>query len=136
MRRGRVWQKLQSRAGVALYLQFLIVLVLFMTVISAAIQVGGVLAIKKGIEDTATEMARYIELEGAVNQAVSAEFARLKSVTGVDCEMDIDGAFASGKKLQLESTFTVTITGEGRIFELPVPLIAKATGRSEVYHKR
>lgn len=131
----RIWAKLKDKRGMSQYLEFMIAFVMLMTIIATAIEVAGVLSIKKGIEDTATETARYIELRGEIDSAVYREFDRLKDVTGVDCELSVDGDYCSGKKLQLEAPFTVTVQAQGHIFSVKVPLTAKATGRSEVYHK-
>lgn len=131
----RIRMKLKDRRGMSQYLEFMIAFVMLMTVIATGLEVAGVMSLKKGIEDTATETARYIELRGAVDSAVYREFDRLKNVTGVDGDLSVDGDFFSGKKLQLEAPFTVTVKAEGHIFTVKVPLIAKATGRSEVYHK-
>lgn len=128
-------RKLKSKSGIALYLEYMIILLMMMSVIATALEVAGVMSVKKGIEDMATETARYVELRGAADDSVYGEFARLKSVTGVDAELSIDGEFSSGRKLQLEAPFTVTVDAEGHIFNIPVPLVAKATGRSEVYQK-
>ena len=126
---------MEEQKGMAQYVYFLIVFFMLMVVIATAMEVAGVLAVKKGIEDMATETARYIELRGAVNDEVYSEFERLKGVTGVDAELSVTGDFSSGSKLQLEAPFTVTVEATGHIFNLDVPLVAKATGRSEVYHK-
>lgn len=132
----RLREKLASKRGFSgQYVSFLIVFLMLMVIIATAVEVAGVFTVKKGIEDMATETARYIELRGAVGGAVNSEFARLKSVTGVDAEFTVDGDFSSGGKLQLEAPFTVTVTAEGHLFYIDIPLVAKATGRSEVYHK-
>ncbi|WP_101909048.1 DUF4320 family protein [Marasmitruncus massiliensis] len=131
----RVRAKLKSRCGMSQYLEFMIALMMLLTLIATGIETWGVLSLKKGIEDTATETARYIELRGAVDSAVYDEFNRLRSVTGIDGELSVEGDFYSGKKLQLEAPFTVTVSAVGHLFYLDVPLKAKATGRSEVYHK-
>lgn len=131
----QVCKLLRSKRGMSQYISFSIVTLMLMAVIATAMEVAGIFTLKKGLEDTATEIARYIELRGAVNSAVYSEFDRLKSVTGVPAQMNVDGQFQSSGKLQLESSFTVTLTASGRLFYLDVPLVAKATGRSEVYHK-
>lgn len=131
----RIWKVLRSKRGMSQFLGFSISMLMLMVVIATAIEVAGILTLKKGLEDTATEIARYIELRGAVNGAVYSEFDRLKSVTGVPAQINVDGQFQSGGKLQLEAPFTVTLTATGKLFHLDVPLVAKATGRSEVYHK-
>lgn len=131
----RIRMKLKDKRGMSQYLEFMIAFVMLMTVIATGIEVAGVLSLKKGIEDTATETARYIELRGEVDSTVYHEFDRLKSVTGIVGELYVEGDFYSGKKLQLEAPFTVTVSAVGHLFYLDIPLKAKATGRSEVYHK-
>lgn len=131
----RILKKLKSRRGLEQILYSMVIAYLFMVLVSFGIEVTGVVVQKKGIEDMATETARYIELRGAVNDAVYNEFERLKSVTGVECELEVDGDFSSGQTLQLEAPFTVTVTTDTHLLLLDIPLVAKATGRSEVYHK-
>lgn len=117
------------------YIQVMLVSVMIATLISFGIQVWTLLSLKGDMSDTAVELARFIELHGAVDSEVYDEFDRLKHVTGAECDLDIDGDYYSGSKLQLEAPFTVTVTSVGHLFKIPVHLNAKATGRSEVYHK-
>jgi len=130
----RVLRKLKSKRGSG-YIQFMVSTLMLMTILATFLEVAGLFVIKGSIQSIANETARYIELRGALNSAVYSEFDRLKGVTGVDAALSVDGDFSSGGKLHLEAPFTVTVSAEGHIFHLDVPLLGKATGRSEVYHK-
>lgn len=129
-------KKLRCRRGMSQYISFLVVLFMLMTVIAASLDIAELYTMKKSLDNVATETARYIELRGAVNDAVYSEFERLKATVGPeDATLTVDGDFSSGNTLQLEAPFTVTVSDTGNLFLIEIPLIGKATGRSEVYKK-
>lgn len=93
------------------------------------------------LNSMAHEVARVAEIRGEIGSAVNAELARLKSISRLDPDMTVRGSFiGSSRKMQLDSEFTVILTEEtsfgiGGMFEVKVPITAKAVGRSEMYWK-
>ncbi len=78
----RLCKKLRERRGMNEYIQVMLVSVMIATLISFGIQVWTLLSLKGDMSDTAVELARFIELHGAVDSEVYNEFDRLKHVTG------------------------------------------------------
>ncbi|SBV91270.1 conserved exported hypothetical protein [uncultured Eubacteriales bacterium] len=91
------------------------------------------------LHSMASELARYVELRGKVDDAVYTELQRLETATGVTADLQISASYISGtSKIQYGNTFNVTLSssgyiGLGGIVSIPIPLHSTVSGRSEQY---
>ena len=113
-----------------------ILLVLAISVFSVAFQ-------SNKLTTMASDLARYIEVQGQVNETqVNTELQRLSIAANLEnVNVTIDASYiGSSNRLQFGSSFTVTLSytskiGVGGIVSLPVPLHSSVVGRSERYWK-
>lgn len=96
---------------------------------------------KQELDTAATEIARYIEIKGAVNSDVYEYIEEIKDVINMDFNCSIDADYYGGsKKIQLEKKFKVTLSydskfGIGGVISVPLPIKGHAYGVSEKYIK-
>lgn len=90
----------------------------------------------------AHELARYIEVRGEITSDTDIEFNRLLAASTLkDATYTIDADFISGSnKLAFNEAFEVYVKSTsnanmGGVVSVPVTIVGKATGRSEVYWK-
>ncbi len=128
---ARVKKKLLSRSGSGEYVAALVGFIILVIVIATVLEVYGILMTKRDCEEVAGEITRYIEIKGAFDNLARSEFERICEVDRLDATLSV----TKSGRIQLEDEFTVTVETTDYIFTVPVHLNAKATGRSEVYHK-
>ena len=128
---------LGNKDGAGTYIELTILFLVVMMLLTTSVSFLNVYAKHNLVNVMAHELARYVEIKGAIDGGTYAEFERLKSASGYhNAQVDFD---RSGK-LSLEEPFTVTVSvpekfGIGSIQVIPVTVKAVATGRSEVYWK-
>lgn len=115
----------------------IMLLVVFLMV--SFISVIGVANQGMRLHSMASELARYIELRGKIDDAVYTELGRLETVSSITADLQISADYISGTaKIQYGNTFRVTLSssghiGLGGIVSIPIPLHSTVSGRSEQY---
>lgn len=135
--RRKICAVLKDRRGASAFADMSVMVIVFMMLLALTISFMNIYAKHNLTNTMAHEMARYIEIKGTIDSDTNAEFARLKQTSGFE---SATVSFDKSGKLDLEESFTVTVTvqerfGIGGIQVIPVEVKAIATGRSEVYQK-
>ena len=106
-------------------------------VIALAVKVFPVYITKIQLDNYAHELVREAEISGRIGSETSQRERTLNEKTGLSPNV----SWSESGKLQLNKEVTVTVTLErniglfGGFGSFPVRLQARATGKSEVYHK-
>lgn len=115
-----------------------VVLVLCTTlVIALAVKVFPVYITKMQLDNFANELVREAEISGEIGSETRRRELTLKEKTGLNPIV----SWSESGKIQLNEEVTVTVTLErnigmfGGFGSFPVRLQARASGKSEVYHK-
>ena len=133
---GNILKKLlKSRRGEG-YFDILIVVLVVVMVISLIIAVAPVVSAKIQLDNYADELVREAEISGRIGSETTARAQVLSERIGIIPKI----TWSRVGKVQLNQEFTVTCTytmniGFGEFGSFPVTLTAKASGKSEVYHK-
>ena len=133
---GNILTKLlKSRRGEG-YFDILIVVLVVVMVISLIIAVAPVVSAKIQLDNYADELVREAEISGRIGSETTARAQVLSERIGIIPKI----TWSRVGKVQLNQEFTVTCTytmniGFGEFGSFPVTLTAKASGKSEVYHK-
>ncbi|MEG0273145.1 MAG: DUF4320 family protein [Hydrogenoanaerobacterium sp.] len=95
---------------------------------------------KQALDTAATEIARYIEIKGAVNREVFNYVEEIKNTINLNFDFSVDANYTGSQNIQLEDKFTVTLTydtkfGIGGIMSIPIRITGKGYGVSEKYRK-
>ena len=123
-------KKRRGQMAIDSTVSFLIICALLVLGLSALVVVNQI----STLNTIANELSRFIEIRGSTSGA-EAELSRLCESTGIQVEMAIEGDVKSGK-IQQGAVFTVVLEsnatmGVGGLFKIPIPIIAKSTGRGE-----
>ena len=126
---------MKSRRGEG-YFDILIVVLVVVMVISLIIAVAPVVSAKIQLDNYADELVREAEISGRIGSETTARAQVLSERIGIIPKI----TWSRVGKVQLNQEFTVTCTytmniGFGEFGSFPVTLTAKASGKSEVYHK-
>lgn len=119
------------------YIDVCVLVLCAMLVIALAVQVFPVFIAKNQLDTFATELCREAEISGRVGTETNRRAAILKENTGLSPDI----SWSKTGSLQLNQEVTVTLTLRlniglfGDFGSFPITLKAKATGKSEVYHK-
>lgn len=133
---GIIFKKLiKSRRGEG-YFDIVIVVLVVVMVISLIIAVAPVVSAKIQLDNYVDELVREAEISGRIGSETTARAQVLSERTGIIPKI----TWSRVGKVQLNQEFTVTCTytmniGFGEFGSFPVTLTAKASGKSEVYHK-
>ena len=126
---------LKSRRGEGYFDAVIIVLVVVMA-IALIMAVAPVVSAKIQLDNYADELVREAEISGRIGSETTARAQILSEKTGIFPTIN----WSRTGKIQLNQEFTVTCEyqmdiGFGEFGSFPVTLTAKASGKSEVYHK-
>lgn len=116
-----------------------LIILLVVAVLILTISTIGVANQGMRVHNIATELSRYIELRGRVDNAVYTELERLEQSSGISLTCNIDAQYIPGtQKIQFGDVFTVTLSctgkiGLGGVVSISVPLRSVVSGRSEQY---
>jgi hypothetical protein len=126
---------LKSKRGEG-YIDVVVVVLVAMMVIAMAVKVYPVFVVKSDLNTFANELARVAEIEGRIGSETSAKKNELRASLGIDPVVN----WSTSGSIDLNDEFSLVLTLPADIgfFEFgsfPITLTAKATGRSEVYHK-
>lgn len=107
-----------------------------MMVIALALSIFPAYIAKSQLDTFAEELCREAEICGKIGSETSAREIVLKDKMGIEPDVE----WSKTGKIQLNEEFTVTLTldydlGFGGLSAFPLELKAKASGKSEVYHK-
>lgn len=113
-----------------------ILMLLFISVVGVLLQIGH-------LQSVSSELTRYIEIRGEIGDDTWAELDRLSSVGNMDgVELEVEASYlpSSSSKIQFGESFVITLRytdtlSVGGIVEIPIPIEASVTGRSEKYWK-
>lgn len=126
---------LQSKRGEG-YIDVIVIVLVIMLFITLAVKVFPVFIAKNQLDTFATELVREAEIAGRVGSETTAKANQLKSQIGIEPVI----SWSKTGNIQLNSEVTLTLTlqhdiGFFNFGSFPITLTAKATGKSEVYHK-
>lgn len=126
---------LKSKRGEG-YIDVVVVVLVAMMVIAMAVKVYPVFVVKSDLNTFANELARVAEIEGRIGLETTAKKNELRASLGIDptVSWSISGNIDLNEEFSLVLTLPVDI-GFFEFGSFPITLTAKATGRSEVYHK-
>lgn len=126
---------LKSKRGEG-YIDVVVVVLVAMMVIAMAVKVYPVFVVKSDLNTFANELARVAEIEGRIGSETTAKKNELRASLGIDPTVNwsISGNIDLNEEFSLVLTLPVDI-GFFEFGSFPITLTAKATGRSEVYHK-
>lgn len=119
------------------YIDTVVLVLCTMLVIAFAVKVFPVYITKMQLDNFATELVREAEISGQIGSETSRRERTLKEKTGLNPSV----SWSESGKLQLNDEVTVTVTLErnigmfGEFGSFPIRLQARASGKSEVYHK-
>ncbi len=108
-----------------------------MLVIALAVSVLPVYVTKNKLDTYAAELCREAEIAGRVGSETTMRAQVLSERMGIEPDV----SWSKSGNIQLNQEFTVTVTLQtdlglfGGFGSFPVTLQAKASGKSEVYHK-
>jgi len=126
---------LRSKRGEG-YIDVVVVVLVAMMVIAMAVKVYPVFVVKSDLNTFANELARVAEIEGRIGSETTAKKNELRASLGIDPAVN----WSTSGSIDLNDEFSVVLTlpvdiGFFEFGSFPITLTAKATGRSEVYHK-
>jgi hypothetical protein len=126
---------LKSKRGEG-YIDVVVVVLVAMMVIAMAVKVYPVFVVKSDLNTFANELARVAEIEGRIGSETTAKKNELRASLGIDptVKWSSSGNIGLNEEFSLVLTLPVDI-GFFEFGSFPITLTAKATGRSEVYHK-
>lgn len=119
------------------YIDTVVLVLCTMLVIALAIKVFPVYITKMQLDNFANELVREAEISGRIGSETNRRELTLKEKTGLNPSV----SWSEAGNLQLNTEVTVTVTLErniglfGGFGSFPVRLQARASGKSEVYHK-
>lgn len=118
------------------YIDVIVIVLSVMLVLALAVSVFPVYVAKSQLDTFAQELCREAEICGRIGSETSSRELVLQERLG----LTPDVTWSTTGNIQLNEEFTVTLTEEydigfGGVGSFPVTLTAKATGKSEVYHK-
>lgn len=126
---------LHSKRGEG-YFDIVIVVLVIVMVLALIIAIAPVVSAKIQLDNYADELVREAEIYGRIGSETTARAQVLTERTGIKPTIQ----WSRTGNIQLNQEFTVTCTykmdiGFGEFGSFPITLTAKATGKSEVYHK-
>ena len=118
------------------YLDVVVIILSAMMFLALAVSVFPVYIAKAELDSFAQELCREAEICGTIGSQTTGRELVLRERTGLTPNV----TWSKTGDIQLNEEFTVTVSQEyqigiGGIASLPITLTAKATGKSEVYHK-
>ena len=118
------------------YIDVVVIVLSAMLVIALAVSIFPAYVTKSQMDTFAQELCREAEICGRIGSETQSREVVLCERLGINPEVE----WSKTGNIQLNEEFTVTLIldydiGFGGIGSFPVTLKAKATGKSEVYHK-
>lgn len=132
-----------NEKGEATYIDTVIFILVAVIFIAFSLNLFSIISAKQQLDVCADQLTRQIQLAGEVNSDTEALFTSICSDLGSikNVKYNVSTAYHSGSKIQLGTTFEVTVTataylgGFGDFMLFPVQLVSKGAGVSEAYWK-
>ena len=131
------WKKILKEQNGGSYIDTAVLVLCAMLVIAIAVRVYPVYITKLQLDNFADELIREMEIAGSVGAETSARERLLQEKTGLTPSV----SWSKTGTIQLNEEVTVTLTLDrnigffGGFDSFPVRLTARASGKSEVYHR-
>jgi len=118
------------------YIDTVVIVMVVMLILALVMKVYPVFVVKNDLNTFVNEISRVAEIEGKIGAVTTQKTNELKNTLGINPTI----SWSRSGKIQLNEEFTVTASqivdiGFFEFGSFPITLTAKATGRSEVYHK-
>lgn len=118
------------------YIDVIVIVIAGILVLALAVNIFPVFIAKGQLDSFAQELCREAEIAGSIGTQTANRQRVLSERLGINPTV----VWSKSGNIQLNEEFTVTLTqnfdiGFGGLGAFPVKLTAKATGKSEVYHK-
>ena len=118
------------------YIDVIVIVISGILVLALAVNIFPVFIAKGQLDSFAQELCREAEITGNIGTQTSNRQRVLSERLGINPSV----VWSKTGSIQMNEEFTVTLTqsfdiGFGGLGSFPVKLTAKATGKSEVYHK-
>lgn len=129
-------KRLKSKRGDS-YIDVAVLVLCAMLVVALAVKVFPIYIEKNQLDNFASELCREAEITGNVGTQTNQRAQELEEETGLKPTI----SWSQTGNIQLNSAVTVTVTMQanvglfGGFGSFPVTLTARASGKSEVYHK-
>lgn len=131
------WKKILQTQNAEGYIDVVVLVLCAVLVIALAVRVFPVFITKLQLDNFADELVREAEIAGRVGAETSARELELQEKTGLTPTV----TWSETGNIQLNQEVTVTLTLQrdiglfGDFVSFPIHLKARASGKSEVYHK-
>ncbi len=131
------WKRILSEKRGEGYIDTAVLVLCAMLVIAIAVRVYPVYITKLQLDNFADELIREMEIAGSVGTETSERERALQEKTGLTPSV----TWSRSGNIQLNEEVTVTLTLDrniglfGGFGSFPVQLTARASGKSEVYHR-
>lgn len=131
------WKKILQTQNAEGYIDVVVLVLCAVLVIALAVRVFPVFITKLQLDNFADELVREAEIAGRVGAETSARELELQEKTGLTPTV----TWSETGNIQLNQEVTVTLTLQrdiglfGDFVSFPIQLKARASGKSEVYHK-
>lgn len=131
------WKRILSEKRGEGYIDTAVLVLCAMLVIAIAVRVYPVYITKLQLDNFADELIREMEIAGSVGTETSEKERALQEKTGLTPSV----TWSRNGNIQLNEEVTVTLTLDrniglfGGFGSFPVQLTARASGKSEVYHR-
>ncbi len=131
------WKELWKGQRGEGYIDTAVLVLCAMLVIAIAVRVYPVYITKLQLDNFADELIREMEIAGCVGAETSERERTLQEKTGIAPSV----SWSKTRNIQLNEEVTVTLTLDrniglfGGFGSFPVRLTARASGKSEVYHR-
>lgn len=118
------------------YIDTVVIVMVVMLILAMAMKVYPVFIVKNDLNTFVNEISRVAEIEGRIGTVTTQKTNELKTTLGINPTV----SWSRSGKIELNEEFTVTASqivdiGFFEFGSFPITLTAKATGRSEVFHK-
>lgn len=131
------WKNILWAQNAEGYIDVVVLVLCAVLVIALAVRVFPVFITKLQLDNFADELVREAEIAGRVGTETSARELELQEKTGLTPTVN----WSETGNIQLNQEVTVTLTLQkdiglfGDFVSFPIQLKARASGKSEVYHK-
>ncbi|MCM1561600.1 MAG: DUF4320 family protein [Butyrivibrio sp.] len=131
------WKNIFRAQNAEGYIDVVVLVLCTVLVIALAVRVFPVFITKLQLDNFADELVREAEIAGRVGTETSARELELQEKTGLTPTV----SWSETGNIQLNQEVTVTLTLQkdiglfGDFVSFPIQLKARASGKSEVYHK-
>lgn len=136
----RIIKNINNDSG-SIYVEFLVGIILLITVLATIISILSVFSIKNRLDNANELLIQQAEMTGSTN--LSSEIDNLKTKTGLAFTVSFEGTEympGSSEKVQLGDDIHITLSfvqniGAGDLVHVPITIKSSFMGLSQHYHK-